>query len=183
MIDAPPATPPASNLTSKEDSIGSLGFSAYDDDILNTLLALDDDQTLVDCATADVPDSAVSLPTEPEQNLTLDADPKVVQKLRGALSNLPKNLQELFVERLVKVIASPETFQNQVEAVSALASAAAEEAKKRVESLGGDLDSCDEQSKELAAAVLGSYLARYGAALQSNDTNSSFDRDEVLMLS
>jgi hypothetical protein len=85
---------------------------------------------------------------------------------------LPKNLQELFVERLVKVIASPETFQNQVEAVSALVSAAAEEAKRRngESSMGFlDVDGADSaQSKELATAVLGSYLARYGAALQTD---------------
>jgi hypothetical protein len=87
-------------------------------------------------------------------------DAKLVEQLRHSLKNLPKNLQKLFVERLVNVIASPESFQNQVEAVSALAHAAAKEAKSRLES--GDNDT-NMEDNELATAALGSFLAKYGS--------------------
>jgi len=187
MTEAPPL-PPATSL-SKEESIGSLSLSAYDEDLLNTLLALDDDQNLADCSkpTEDVPDTAMSIPATNKRTGTslTEPDPKLVEKLRESLSNLPKNLQQLFVERLVKVIASPETFQNQVEAVTALATAAAEEAKKRVESMGvgADVEADNAQSVELATAVLGSFLARYGAALPSHDSAILDDDigDEVLI--
>ena len=76
-------------------------------------------------------------------------------------------MQELFVERLVKVVVSPENFQNQVEAVNALALAAAEEAKRRVETMGGSVESNNTQSIELATAVLASFLSKYGAALEA----------------
>jgi len=107
-------------------------------------------------------------------------DAKLVEQLRHSLNNLPKNLQELFVERLVNVIASPESFQNQVEAVSVLAHAAAEEAKSRLDSssnetnighndFSGDGSNNNRQSVELATAALGSFLARYGANVNSTN--------------
>lgn len=164
---------PARSKIAKDDSLGS--FGAYDEDMLATLLALDDDQTLIECMYEANPDTTVSLPqSASKEGQTIEADPLLVQKLRDSLANLPKNLQELFVERLVNVIASPEAFQNQVEAVSALASAAADEAMKCLQSSGEDSPD-NEQSVELATAVLGSFLARYGAALQTNDENASFE--------
>merc|ERR1712224_817733 len=126
---ASPPTPQPSSFTSKENSLGSLvgSLSEYDEDLLATLLALDDDsQNLIDKNKTDmeVPDTTVSLPpSKSMQECQVDA--KLVEQLRQSLNNLPKNLQELFVERLVNVIASPKSFQNQVEAVSALAHAAA----------------------------------------------------------
>lgn len=83
-----------------------------------------------------------------------------------------KKLQELFVERLVNVIADPESFRYQIEAVSALAHAAAKEAKSRIDSSGNDTNTGhdiftgngheDQKSLELATAALGSFLAQYG---------------------
>ena len=108
-------------------------------------------------------------PSKPIQDAQVD--PKLVEQLRHSLNNLPKKLQELFVERLVNAIASPDAFQHQVEAVSALAHAAAEEAKSRLQSGANDVDmghaTDDSQSVELATAALGTYLARYGANLNS----------------
>jgi HSF-type DNA-binding len=167
--------PPKTTIT-KDESLASL--SSYDEDLLATLLALDDDQTLIESIYEANPDTTVSLPPSKGavEGTTLETDPILVQKLRESLANLPKSLQVLFVERLGNVIASPEAFQNQVEAVSALASAAAEESKKRLQSTGVD-PSDNEQSVELATAVLGSFLARYGAALQANDEPSGFEYD------
>jgi hypothetical protein len=166
-IQAPP-TPPASNLTTKDESLGSLSLSGFDDEILATLQeAFDLDDTDCHAITRDVPDSTTSY----SKNLTPsehanEPDPALIEKLRNSLSKLPKAMQELFVERLVKVIVSPETFQNQVEAVNALAVAAAEEAKRRVESMGGSVEVNNTQSVELATAVLASFLSRYGSAVE-----------------
>jgi len=176
----PPASPFTSKAFSKESSFGSIvgTLSEYDDDLLATLLTLDDDsENFIDKSKAEteVPDTTMSLP--PSKSMESgEVDAKLVEQLRHSLNNLPKNLQELFVERLVNVIASPESFQNQVEAVSALAHAAAKEARSRLDSSSSDTNmghvdfdgngsSDKRQSVELATAALGSFLARYGATL------------------
>lgn len=182
-IPMPSASSFISKDFSKESSIGSLGsLSEYDEDLLATLLALDDDnQNLIDKSKTEteVPDTTMSLPpSKSMQDEQVDA--KLVEQLRHSLNNLPKNLQELFVERLVNVIASPESFQNQVQAVSVLAHAAAEEAKSRFDSssndtnmghndFSGDGSNNNRQSVELATAALGSFLARYGANINSTN--------------
>ena len=159
--------PTPTKLASREEAITSL--TSVDEEILTSLFPA-----------SEVPDVTVSLPasdflTEPSSK---DPDAKLLKKMRESLSKLPKNLQELFVERLVAAITNPEGFQNQVEAVSALASAAAEEAKKRLESLGTEANSVDnEQSVEMATAVLGSFLSRYGVSLNKN----SIAKDSVPM--
>lgn len=184
-IPLPPASPFISKDFSKENSIGSLvgSLSEYDEDLLATLLSLEDDsENLINegKAETEVPDTTMSFPPSKSiQDGQVDA--KLVEQLRHSLNNLPKNLQELFVERLVNVIASPESFRNQVEAVSALAHAAAEEAKSRLESsnndvnmenndLNGNGSDNNRQSVELATAALGTFLARYGANV-SNTKN------------
>jgi len=187
--------PPASSFTSKDfskdSSIGSImgSLSEYDEDLLATLLALDDDsQNLIDKSKTEteMPDTAMSLP--PSKSMQDDqVDTKLVEQLRHSLNSLPKNLQELFVERLVNVIASPESFQNQVEAVSALALAAAEEAKTRLDSTGNIATTAttigqddNKQSVELATAALGSFLVQYGAAL--NNKNEEKRRELVFRM-
>jgi HSF-type DNA-binding len=165
-----PPVPPASHFGLKDESIGSLSLSPYDEDILNTLLAFDDDLACSNEKTTDVPDATTSTAEhKADATTTNDVDPALVEKLRQSLSTLPKNLQELFVERLVKVIATPEAFQSQVEAINALALAAAEESKNRLYAMGGNhIESFDNQSVELATAALGAFLARYGAAAQDS---------------
>jgi len=178
-----PHASPFSKEFSKESSLGSIIGSPleYDEDLLATLLALDDDdsQNLIDKrkAETEVPDTTMSLP--PSNSLQEGkVDAKLVEQLRHSLKILPKKLQELFVERLVNVIADPESFRYQVEAVSALAHAAAKEAKSRIDgssndthmernNLAGNSSNEDRQSVELATAALGSFLARYGANLNN----------------
>jgi hypothetical protein len=172
-----PAIPPraASQFNSKDASIGSYlagSIGDYDEDLLATLLALDDDsQNIIEKNKTEVPDSAMSsLP--PAKSIQDDQpDPKLVEQLRQSLNNLPKSLQELFVERLVNVIASPESFHSQVEAVSRLAHLAAE--KTRIDTTNNDSSNSNEQSVQLATAALGSFLARYGAALQQRDDRTN----------
>merc|ERR1711937_929435 len=153
-LPLPPASPFTSKDFSKESSMGSLvrSLSEYDEDILATLLALDDDNQNISekgKAETEVPDTTMSLsPSDTMEKGHVD-------------SNL--------VEQLLNVIASPEAFQKQVEAVSALAHAAATEAKARLHSSSNNTNadcsdlSYNKQSSELATAALGAFLARYGA--------------------
>lgn len=172
-----PALPAPTKLASKEESVTSL--TSVDEEILTSLFALEpDDENFIATGPSDVPDLAVSLPPSSslKQPSSSEPDTKLLKKMRESLSRLPKNLQELFVERLVAAITNPEAFENQVEAVSALASAAAEEAKNRLESLGGEANiENNEQSVELATAVLASFLSRYGASLSKNAVSQEPD--------
>jgi hypothetical protein len=164
--------PAPSKLAAREESVTSL--TSVDEEILTSLFALEpsDDENFLETNPSEVPDLTVSFPpSDFLKKPSAEPDARLVKKMRDSLSKLPKNLQELFVERLVAVITNPEAFKNQVEAISALASAAAEEAKKRLESFGGDAYvENSEQSVELATAVLGSFLSRYGAVLNKNVT-------------
>ena len=100
--------------------------------------------------------------------------PELVKKLSESLASLPPSMQELFVERLVAITADPDAFKTHVDAVTALAAAAADEANKR--SNDANVDSSD-YSVELpvAAATLGAFLTQYSAAMTSagNDQVSS----------
>jgi HSF-type DNA-binding len=165
-----PFFPPAEKVESRQESIATL--TSTDEDILTSLFALEpsseeDDIDIVE-EDFDLPDVTVSLPTSDyvKKPAYKEPDAELVAKLRESLSNLPKNMQELFVERLVATIAHPEGFKNQVEAVNALASAAAEEAKKHMRDTGVDssLEKGNATSVAFATAVLGAFLAKYGAA-------------------
>lgn len=146
----------------------------YEEDIDNSVVS---DIQMPDISLSFGP-ADIQKPLESETSLTLvsdiqDADPQLVEKMKDSLSKLPKNLQELFVERLVRLITHPEAFQTQVDAVTALASAAVKEAQSRmetetsVETNNKDGSSEEEavlgKSADLATAVLGSFLSRYGA--------------------
>uniref|UniRef100_A0A7S2I9X4 HSF-type DNA-binding domain-containing protein n=1 Tax=Helicotheca tamesis TaxID=374047 RepID=A0A7S2I9X4_9STRA len=82
------------------------------------------------------PTTVVSSPSSPAPDATIVRDEmsnsKLVHKLRDALDCLPKKMQEVFVERLVATIATPEQFKESIQAVSALAAAAAEDAQRRL---------------------------------------------------
>jgi len=186
LTDAP-GTPQGSPFTSKDNSIGSLvgSLSEYDEDLLATLLALDDDsQNFIEKTKTEVPDPAMSSLPPSKSMQDEQPDPKLVEQLRQSLNNLPKSLQELFVERLVNVIASPEAFHSQVEAVSALAHVAAQEAKTHIDNMGhDDFRNNNEQSIQLATAALGSFLARYGALLQRNKiTDNEKSSDSITQM-
>jgi hypothetical protein len=110
-------------------------------------------------------------------------DPKLTMKLNNAISMLPKSLQDSFVERIVEKIASPDTYQKHVEAVSVLATAAAIEAQNQTilsnaqgytpgsngASNTGKLSMSNQSEITLpvAAAALGAFLAKYASADES----------------
>ncbi|OEU07898.1 hypothetical protein FRACYDRAFT_197204 [Fragilariopsis cylindrus CCMP1102] len=178
-----PAIPPqaSSSFISKEPSVGNYlagSLGDYDEDLLATLLALDDDSqnNTIEKNKTEVPDSAMSSLPPTKSTQDDQPDPKLVEQLRQSLKNLPKSLQELFVERLINVIACPESFHSQVEAVSRLAHLAAE--KTRIDTKNNNDN--NEQSVQLATAALGAFLARYGAALQQrNDRTNNNQKSGV----
>lgn len=150
-----------------------LNSMCLDDDIDNSVVS------------SDIPDMAFSLglssiqktqelPNSDKLQLASQIDgsnPNLVEKMKDSLSKLPKNLQQLFVERLVRLITHPEAFQSQVDAVTALAAAAVKEAQSRLEAqknttgkVADDIDVLG-QSADVATAVLGSFLSRYGASV------------------
>lgn len=88
-----------------------------------------------------------------------EPDEALVKKLRMSISVLPQNLQEMFVERIVTFMTNPESFKRQVDAISSLAVAAAAEASRHVGGVRVDTH----HSHALASAILGAWLAKYGA--------------------
>ncbi|GKY91568.1 hypothetical protein MPSEU_000128700 [Mayamaea pseudoterrestris] len=124
----------------------SYTFNADDEQILSSLFALDADEEIDVLETGrDMVDNKVA--------------PPLVEKLSAALSKLPKTMQEVFVERMVAVITEPEAMRSQAQALSSLATSAAEEARLRLSGAGHSVDS--PQTTQLAASVLGAYLSKY----------------------
>jgi len=159
-------------------SIGSTG--SLDNELFADFYELDPSEDLR-LLGAEVPDfassslPAVGLSPAP---VTSDPDPELVKKFHDSLALLPKEMQELFVERMVATVADPECFNNHVEAVTALAAAAAEEAKRRVFTGSNPIspdanrinvsDEPPSIALPLAAATLGAFLAQYGSAVKSS---------------
>ena len=176
---------PVKKHQNRQESVASI--TTVDEEILSSLFALEDsvdDDALLESMVSELPPPAgpntsrtsagrMRMQTVKSEPVKSEPDALLIQKLKDALSMLPKNMQELFVDRLVACMAAPEIFESQIKAVSALASAAAGEAKKRLEALGGDgsLEHNDEEAKALATAVFGSFLSRYGA--------SSFTQEKI----
>lgn len=116
-----------------------------------------------------LPDMATSMAKPKKAPTVVDhssPDPELVKKLSESLAALPSSMQELFVERLVAITADPDAFKTHVDAVTALATAAAEEAKKRSMDENAGLS---DYSVELpvAAATLGAFLTQYSAAMKN----------------
>lgn len=157
--DGPTMQRPPSRETSAAESLTST-----DEDILKTLLEED---------AMDIPDIPVSLYTDfssssdeddhhPTTTPIIDVmdgmDEKLSKRFRTALSQLPRKMQELFVDRLVRLLTNPGGFEKQIEAITSLASSAAEEARRRT---GGTTSMTGSQHTELASAILEAFLARY----------------------
>jgi len=143
--------------------------ATLDDEMLTSLFSIydEDDECEAKKELDDIPDLTMSVQTD----YVTHVDQKLVNKLRDSLAMLPRSMQELFVERLVSVIANPEAFSRQVEAVASLATSAAQEGRRRLD-VYGDTNT-DEQTIVLATSVLGSFLSRYGSSLKPPTTIAS----------
>jgi len=148
--------------------------------------------------------TSTSVSPEPLKMTGDEPDPILVQKLRDSLACLPKKMQEVFVERLVATIATPEQFKESVQAVSALAAAAAGDAQRRLvmseripsspsmegseslDSLMEEIEGVGDSEAErigalpLAAAALAAFLTQYAGNSQDRqasqmETSSSLE--------
>jgi hypothetical protein len=156
----------------RQKSTNSL--SSLDEEILASLFASDSSDEMNDIS-GGLPDLALSGDILRKQSS--DVDMNLVNTLKDALARLPRNLQELFVERMVASIANPGAFQKQVDAVGALAVAAVEEAKRRY---GDEIESSPE-SVERATSVLGSFLYRYGRDAAGETRNNASESSRPLI--
>lgn len=150
-------------------------FNSIDGQILSSLFALessDDVSTIREVKPQVQQNFQFPKRSAPSSN-SGEPDEDLIKKLRNAISVLPKNLQEMFVERIVTFMTNPESFKQQVDAVSSLAAAAAAEATKHVGSNAIDAN----QSSALASAVLGAWLAKYGAV--GNNGNAGQQQQQV----
>jgi hypothetical protein len=155
-------------------SIESL--NSFDQDFLTDLFGdnLDDELSFLESA---IPDQMPSMDTPAVEKPSIEKpvlshpDPQLVKKLHDSLALLPPHLQELFVERMVASICRPESFKHQVEAVTALAGAAVEEARSRASNGGSETKEKPELAVPLAAATLGAFLTQYGSAVKNHPSN------------
>lgn len=143
------------------ESAGATSFTSQDDEFLTKIFALDPTEEISILDTVGVPDLSLSMMTKP----AAEVDPVLVDQLRGAVSMLSKEMQKMFVDRIVATIADPERFGQQVDAMASLATSAAAEAKRRLASAG--LSPEDPECVSLASAVLGAYLSRYSTQQQA----------------
>lgn len=146
------ATAPAPSAPTETSVAPAPAFTQQDEEMLTSLFALDPYEGVEVLGSSDVgkPSSSV--------------DPKLVDKVRIALGNLPKDMQGLFVDRIVSVIGNPQAMEQQVDAMTSLATSAADEAQRRLIAAGRSAN--DKHCARLASAVLGAYLTRYSAQEQ-----------------
>jgi HSF-type DNA-binding len=165
LIAPPPSkVAPAPIACSRQTSVSS--FSTTDEEILSSLFAIDSSDN-VDYVHQN--EGSLQNYRFPEKRTISKGpndsgegpDPYLLAKLRNALSVLPKNLQQMFVDRIVAFVVDPESYKKQVDAISSLAVAAATEAQSRM----GDASNGDAaQTNSLASAILGAWLSRYGSS-------------------
>mmetsp|Transcript_36207 Transcript_36207/g.55605 ORF Transcript_36207/g.55605 Transcript_36207/m.55605 type:complete len:457 (-) Transcript_36207:1043-2413(-) len=112
--------------------------------------------------------AAKGYPALPEKGSTTLKNTNQTQNLEDALNMLPKKIQTLFVERLVATISNPEAYNAQMEAITALAKAAVEDAQRSgLEATQGSQKTVGDVPIEVAAATLGAFLAQYGKTLKN----------------
>ena len=171
----------------KNDRFQSIeSLNSADQDFLADLFGdnLDDDLGFLESA---VPDQMSSLDAPVVEKPSVEkpisnVDPQLVKKLHDSLALLPPHLQELFVERMVASISRPDSFKHQVEAVTALAGAAVEEARNKVSTSNKGKESKDspELAVPLAAATLGAFLTQYGAAMKNHPFSNTDKRPSIV---
>jgi hypothetical protein len=149
-------------------SVSLEGHESQDDEAMASLLALDPVDEIKILQNPDSSGIGVEL-SEAIKPAATGTDPHLIEKLQISLGNLPKDMQELFVDRVVSFAANPECFQRQIDAMTSLATSAADEAQRRLIAAGKRPS--DPKCVPLASAVLGAYLTRF-ATLPASDLQS-----------
>jgi hypothetical protein len=172
LVDSyiPNSVQPASPA-GRATSIGGASFTSQDDEMLASLFELDGNDEIDILGGKQLPETTVSTGLVPATTTQPNVDPEAMEKLRSALATLPDDMQSAFVDRIVAAVTEPEALKEQVDAMTALAAAASEEAKRRLRLQGRSEN--DKHLVPLAAAVLGAYLATYSGNTQSNEPSVS----------
>jgi HSF-type DNA-binding len=158
-------------------SLGGYSFTSQDEEMLQSLFALDDELGSINQNSNNIPDrrmSIASVPSFVEDKLSVDhfipdepreIDTNQVQRLADALMNLPKDMQSIFVDRIVATIADPENFKRQADAMANLAAAAGVEVHQRLmnSTERGFINATEKQKSDWATAIFEAYLSRLGS--------------------
>eukprot|EP00550_Attheya_septentrionalis_P010475 CAMPEP_0198302920 /NCGR_PEP_ID=MMETSP1449-20131203/56621_1 /TAXON_ID=420275 /ORGANISM="Attheya septentrionalis, Strain CCMP2084" /LENGTH=425 /DNA_ID=CAMNT_0044005399 /DNA_START=62 /DNA_END=1339 /DNA_ORIENTATION=- len=139
----------ASNAVSDQEFVDDL-FTAFDEDEMDLVESVPIEDTI-----------ELSAQLEPSTP-TNKPDLALMNRLSDALTLLPKNAQELLVERLVATITSTEAMKNHVDAVSALTAAAVDAANLQAQERAVPPATVQPDHLPLAAATLGALLCHYG---------------------
>ncbi len=178
-----PPVPSPNHLTSasmRDESLASL--SPVDEEILTSLFSLEpsssnipsDDDTIHigahprelsvyedDMINFEIPDMAMSIePSNESITSRKEIEGKLIGRMKESIAKLPKSLQKHFIDRLVALTSQHAASQSQIDAISALIEAAANEANTH---LGSPISTDEEYEKnvELATTALKSFLSRY----------------------
>lgn len=159
-VMAMPPPPPPERLANRNQSTATT--ASLDQDVLASIFALDpsDDLSVFDSRAPSTLMSGEYLDVDSNaahMENVLDND--LVIKVSDALAKLPPEMRVMFVDRMVSVIGNPEGFAKQVDAVTRIATGAANEAQRRLVAAGHSAN--DKHFLPLASAVLGAYLQRY----------------------
>jgi hypothetical protein len=159
--------PAASQSLALEHSIGAKTNATVDEDVLQSLFELDTSEDFNVLDNVGFPEITFKkMDSVRERN---DVDPKLLEKLRDALSKLPKEMQTLFVDRIAIYMNDPDSLAMQVDAITALANSAAEEAHSRLLATG--TNPSDKHVATLGAAVLAAYLSSYVSEEHKTENN------------
>jgi hypothetical protein len=152
-------------------STGISSFSPPDEEMLASLFAFDSLDEMNSIDPGNFPDFPVS--TIPDwRDFNNSMSPELDQKLNHSLATLPREMQKMFVDRIVAMIAEPEAFKRQVDAMTNLTVASGEEAKRRLMATGRAPS--DKNCETLGSAILGAYLAQIN--IRSQDRQASRTR-------
>lgn len=154
----------AASSASAAAAASAPSLTPQDEQMLASIFALDFDDEVVETGSA--PDVTTSLSKFEAASGSSNTgskqavDPALVEKLKSALSMLPAEMQEKYVDRMVAFVADPESVKRQVSALTSLARAAADEAKSCSSSAA---DPCmdSRSTSEIASSIFGAYLAKY----------------------
>jgi hypothetical protein len=147
-----PPVPLAARGPSTSANLSAPVFTSQDEEMLSSLFALDANEVNI-LENSNGPDVTHSL-----HQSGGDVHPALMQQIRESLATLPHEMQKQFVDRLVSVIAEPEALKHQIDAMTSLAAAAAEEAKLRLAGTG--IHCADSQSIQLSASIFAAYLTK-----------------------
>jgi hypothetical protein len=158
-------------------SLGGFSLNSQDEEMLQSFFALDDELVTINNNGQNQTDRRLSLSSMPsyvddklsvdhfipEEPREIDADQ--IQRLADALTKLPKDMQSVFVDRIVATIADPENFKRQADAMANLAAAAGKEVHQKLmnSSDRGAINATEKQKSAWATAIFEAYLSRLGS--------------------